>query len=149
MIKEKKTKIIICVMLTVFLAWNFIWAMHYFNLKSYTENIPSDGDGGYVTSDTEENSYSVKVPNYLRFNGNLAVIDENSNSLIIWVSLFDVKTYGVQIYIEGFQTYDMLLDENGQLLEMGNLEDAPEMYNANKEIIDKLYAYANNFWELK
>lgn len=32
---------------------------------------------------------------------------------------------------------------------MGNLEDAPEMYNANKEIIDELYAYANNFWELK
>lgn len=60
-----------------------------------------------------------------------------------------MKTYGVQIYIEGFQTYDMLLDEISQLLEMGNLEDAPEMYNANKEIIDELYAYANNFWELK
>ena len=149
MSKKKKIIIVISVILAIILTWNIVWAVHYFNLKSYAENIPSDGDGGYVTNDIEENSYSVKLPDYLQFNGNLALVDKDFNALIIWVSLFDVKSYGVQICIGDFNTYDMLLDENGQLLKEGNLDDAQEMYDANKDIVDKLYEDANNFWVLK
>ncbi len=153
MIKNKKIIVAIGIVLTIFLTWNIVWFVHYFNLKGYTKNIPRD-DGVYVTSDAEENSYSVKLPNYLQFNGNLALVDSNSHSLIIWVSLTDSKTYGVQICrkelkSDNFTFYSMLLDEDGQLLAEGNLDDAQEVYNANKEIIDKLYENANDFWVLK
>lgn len=149
MSKSKKVIIaVISVLLGIFLGWNIVWAVHYFNLRSYAENIPSDGDGGYVANDNEENSYSVKLPEYLQFNGNLALVDNDFNSLIIWVSPFDNKSYGVQICIDAPDCYDMLLDENGKLLEEGNLDDAQDVYNANKETIDKLYENANDFWKL-
>lgn len=148
MSKRKKIIIaVISVVLAIFLAWNIVWVVHYFNLKSYTKDIPSDGDGGYVTNDDEENSYSVKLPDYLQFNGNIALVDKDFNSLIIWVSPFDEKTYGVQLGWD--DAYEMLLDENGQLLSEGNFDDAQEVYNANKQTIDKLYKYANDFWRLK
>lgn len=39
----------------------------------------------------------------------------------------------------------MRLDENEQLLAECNLVDALEVYNFNKEIIDKLFENANEF----
>ncbi len=148
MIKKKKIIFVVCIILAAILIWNIAWTVHYFNLKGYAENIPSDGDGGYVTNDSHGNSYSVKLPDYLHFNGNLALVDTEFNSLIIWVSMFDTKTYGVRISTDGFRAYEMLLDENAQLLKEGNLANAADVYDVNEETIIKLYETANNFWEL-
>lgn len=148
-IKNKKKTIIIglSIILGIFAIWNILWLVHFNNYKGFIKNIKDDGSGVYVVGDEDENSYSVKMPNYLMFNGNLAVIDKDNHALIVWVSLFGKETYGTRMVREN-ETYEMILDKDMQLTGDGNRSDAQDVLTEYKSEIAQLYNNAFKFWDL-
>lgn len=146
--KKKAILIGIATVVSVFSIWNILWLIHYNNFKDYIKNIKDDGNGVYAISDEKENSYSVKMPDYLMFNGNLAIIDKENHALIIWLSLSENKTYGAQISRNN-EKYEMLLDEKMQLTGDTNLSNAQEVLDEYKSEITQLYNAAFEFWNLK
>ncbi|WP_303826432.1 hypothetical protein [Ruminococcus flavefaciens] len=147
MTKKRVLIIIVGIVIAVFGIWNAVWFWYYHSVKKYVVNIPDDGFGTYVINDAAENSYSFKFPNYLQFMSNMALIDKDDNALIVWTPFIGEKSYGVQICLEHREMYEMLLDKDGNLIPEKNLSDAPEVYNANIDVIKQLYKDASDFWK--
>ena len=145
---KKKNLVIIgvAVLVLVFGILNVVWFAYSRSLKKYVKNIPEDGFGVYVTNDDAENSYSYRFPHYLQFIGNMALMDKDDNTLIIWTPMVGAKTYGVQLILEHNEIYEMFLDKDGNLIPDVNFHDAQGVYDEHRDIIQQLYRDAHEFW---
>lgn len=148
MSKKKRNFVIIGIvaLIIAFGILNAVWFTYSKGLEKYVKNIPDDGFGVYVVNDDADNSYSYKFPHYLEFVGNMALMDKDLNTLIVWTPLIGPKKYGVQLILEHDEVYEMLLDKDGNLIADQNLNDAQDVYDEHREIIQQLYHDASEFW---
>ena len=97
----KKKKIIKYALLTltgIFLIWNIIWAVNYYNYYKFSsgyEKTPIN----YVKSG-KDYTYTVACPTYLSLTGNFALTNNDNLSIIIWPAFLMQGTseYGIGIY---------------------------------------------------
>lgn len=146
---KKKIKITIISVVLVFIIYNLIWYFGSFKVyhdlqKSFPE-IQQSGVKVYV--DDDKFQYSVAVPGYLSWDGNLAVSEEHMKySLLIWLKPFGTNAR------EGV----MLNDEAGisTQIDLKNSTTASrqadqKMVHSNEKRIAQLYNKANKVWNLE
>lgn len=137
-------KIIAAVFLTIVI-FNVFWLSYReFRFNPFVENIPKQ-HGTYITS-TEGYTYSVSKPRYLKFNGNLALINNESDlTLIVW-PLFP-KGYRYAVILE-HSTVEIDYEANLVNLNDKSNNNINSEINKNKESIKDLLSVANNMWNL-
>lgn len=144
---KKKIFVGIGILVLLFILYNIIWYFESFkNYYNYRKEIPEvENSGKHIYVDEDKYQYSVKLPDYLCWNGNLAVSDENvDHALIIWL-----KAWGNQTE-EGV----ILTSKSGQeQIELVNSKKAVDSRNQNvvDENISKintLFEKANERWGL-
>lgn len=142
------TRILIAVVL-LFGCYNLIWYLGsykpYNDLQKGFPEIEESGLKIYV--DEDDLQYSVSIPDYLLWNGNLAITEPNVQyALIIWRTPFGHgSTQG--ILFNGYQ------DLNAQIMlasssKAESQEDQPVVDN-NSELISTLFEKANKVWHLE
>lgn len=139
----------ICVLLILFGCYNLIWYLGeykpYYELQKEFPEIEKSGVKIYTDEDYFQ--YSVSVPDYLLWNGNLAITErEIQYGLIIWIRPFQ-KGYSKGILFNDYK------DLNTQIM-LKNSTTAEEqedqsIVNQNGEIISMLFDKANRIWMLE
>lgn len=147
--KKHKTLVIsIISILGIFIIINAMWFLYYKKFDKHIENIKDDGFGVFVV-EQDGYSYSVKKPYYLSFVGNLAITKNASNeSLLIWINLFRDHEYGVQLMSKDAESYNINIDEKGDLIPEKSSTEAQAVLDQNKEDVWDFINRANNFWTL-
>jgi hypothetical protein len=111
-------------------------------------NFPEiEQSGVKIYVDEEKYQYSVSLPKYLTWNGNLAISEENVKyALIIWFTPFGKKS----------ETGIILNDVGGAIGQIELKDSVTAMKNedqtivdSNKELIQQLYGKANIVWDLE
>ena len=142
---KRKIILIVLLVLLVFIVYNVIWYFGCYRIyQNYQSEIPEVADSGVrVYVDDDGYNYSVKLPSYLSWTGNLAVTEENIDyALIIWPGAL-----GGEAEIGFF-----LIDESTEYqIELTNKTTAAnlefqELVDENLEIITMLYDKAYDFW---
>lgn len=134
------------IIIVLFGLLNITWMAHsYYIYFPFTQNVPKHESGIYVYYDAENNySYNVKFPDYLSFDGNLGVADNEGSNLIIWPSFLGKNyTYEVRIDVKGHE-YSMYLDQNMKLIDGDN--ELKKIYDDNKGLIKELCDRAYSKW---
>lgn len=144
--KKKKLVIVIGIMLVVFAFYNVGW-YQWKNLKysEYTEELNDFGNGkSYVLKGEDNYLYNVKVPDYLRYTGNMCVsTSDGKYELIIWPNALKGYEYSVQIQQEE-ETYGITLKSDLTAKE----KEFENVINENADIIQELYNKANVMWNI-
>ena len=146
---KKKIIFIIAIVVILFGCYNLIW---YFGVyRPYNElqiKFPEiEESGKYIYTDEEGFQYSVAVPNYLLWNGNLAIAKSDVQyALIVWLKPFQRGTKQGVI----FSGYD---DLNTQIMLKNSrkAEDQEDqsIVEKNSSIISMLFHKANKVWNLE
>jgi len=143
---------ILIVLAAVFLFWNLMWI-----IKICTQFLPyrdalnkHESAGVYILSHNGY-TYSVKMPYYLSFTGNLAVVNnENESSLIVWPSLFGENEYGISIVAENEigekRTYEMFVDHTGKPIGENNNIDVQDIWKKYENEITAIFEDAKAVW---
>lgn len=152
--KYKLVKIATIMVVAVFLAINILWGANYISYNKYLIHSHDDSSPFALRTShsSEENgfTYSIKKPDYLVLNGNLAGSTANGNiSIIIWPAFCCTKidSYGIQLYDEvekhGYMFY--VDDEmnfhslNYARLDPETATSAESMLNSMKDQVNELY----------
>lgn len=172
--KNKKSKLVFTMLIIIaalFAILNIVWLI-FVQVKyhSYEKAIGYDEERQrYYYKDQDDYVYSVGMPNYLSFTGNLAItpvinIDENGKAtdkeridLIIWPTVFGKYEYGVSIQLLDdsntesavkYTTYEIMLDENKKPIENLN-EKEQKIFEENQGKIDLIYQKAKAMWNIQ
>ncbi|WP_062350432.1 hypothetical protein [Bacillus kwashiorkori] len=142
---KRRILLTVIVLLGIFATWNIIWLI-YVNVKfeKYMEAVPKNDLGAHIL---EKDGYvfNVKKPEYLSFTGNLGVSKLNSlDGLIIWPLLFGGYEYGLRLQTEE-GVLEITVDDNKELLQSKMNKTTYDKY---KEDIEKLFAIAEEVWDL-
>ena len=113
----------------------------------FTKEVPKHESGLYVLHDEKTNYiFNVKTPEFPTLIGNLGVSDNEGSGLIIWPGFFGKNyEYGARIK-DGDTTYQIKLDKDMNLIDSD--ENLKEVYNRNKELIDKMFESAEKVWKM-
>lgn len=143
----KKFLIILCL---VFLVYNLLWltvvGTVYAPLISGMKEIYPFRT--YAIDEMDGYTYNVKIPDYLRFVGNLGVQPSCGGkcALIIWPGILKDTEYGVLIPVGGGGLQGVRLTADGQLLP-GAEEEKRLLVEQNREEIDELFRRARELWD--
>lgn len=146
--KSKNAKLIILVLLVLFCIYNLFW--YFGEYKIYNDlqkDFPEiESSGVKIYTDTDNIQYSVSVPNYLLWNGNLAIAEENVQyALIIWLKPFNQGTKQ-GIMFNGYNNIStQIMLKNSTTAEDYNDQ---ALVNENQEVISALFDKANSMWLL-
>lgn len=144
--EKKRVKIVVASIIALLITWNLVWFAYYsIGFNKYTE--PLDDMYGVKMLIKDDYTYSVKKPSYLSFVGNIAMTASNHEGLIMWPNLFGEDVYGITILVNN-ERYDILLDENINLVGKTNNRDAEKVLKENKEKIENLYKQARLVWDI-
>lgn len=148
-IKKHKIISVIILLLILFGIWNLIWYVTVQNrYEPFLKAVPESQAGTHVTSEGSF-TYNVKTPSYLSYTGNLGISDFDSGlSLIIWPLMNGDYEYGVRIIGKDGMAYELMMDENQQLIDSAN-ETAVRVVEENKDLINLVYTKANEKFDLK
>lgn len=160
--KKKKLLIItIGILLLLFGIWNILWTMHYNQYKSYREKTQKNIIGGQVfyTITKDDYYFSVNMPSYLRFNGNLAASKNTEDlkdgiSMIVWLKLFSEDKYGVILNDENGYMYQIYMDEKGKPIYKENesisyINETNALIDSNRDLIDEVYEKWNEVFGIR
>lgn len=135
------------ILVLLFAIYNLVWYFCSYNVyKSYVKDIPEVGDSGkYVYEDEEDYHYSVKLPAYLCFDGNLSVSEEEiDHALIIWIESGGKKIKaGVILTVDGEWVQIELKDSV-----TAEEQEYQYLIDENTEKINTLFEKANKKWNL-
>ena len=144
-------KLIVHVMIAVtilFGCYNLIW---YFGAyKPYDElqnNFPEIEESGVkIYADKDDFQYSVSVPDYLLWNGNLAITEQDIQyALIIWMKPFR-SGFSQGVLFNGYNNLNVqIMLKNSSTVE--SEEDQP-IVDENDTVISMLFNKANQVWML-
>lgn len=146
--KKKKTIkvliIIIIIGIVINLGWLGIVKLKY---DGYKEPLKfSDKMKVYYNVDDDEYTYSLRMPNYMSFTGNLSVSKIDDDSIIIWPKIDGSMKIGV-ILIEDKSAYEVYIDND--LNVVGDYDkEVIDVVLKHKDNIKKLYDKANEMWDL-
>lgn len=148
-IKKHKIISIIILLLILFGSWNLIWYVTVQNrYEPFLKAVPEIPAGTHVTNEGSF-TYNVKTPGYLSYTGNLGISDfDRGLSLIIWPLMNGDYKYGVRIIGSDGMGYELMMDENQQLIDSAD-ETAVRVAEENKELIKEVYTKANEKFDLK
>lgn len=142
------TRLLAAVVL-LFGCYNLIWYLGsykpYDDLQKDFPEIEESGSKIYV--DEDDLQYSVSVPKYLLWNGNLAISEPNVQyALIIWLDPFGNGTAQGILFnnYHDLNTQIMLKNSN----EAETTEDQ-SVVDRNRELISTLFEKANEIWHLE
>lgn len=100
-----------------------------------------------IYEDGEDFWYSVFVPGYLRWNGNLAITEpEFQYALIIWMKPFG-SGYSSGIIFNGYNNLNIQIMLKNSFAAMEE-EDQP-VVDENDTVISMLFQKANEVWKLE
>ncbi len=144
---KRKIILIVLLVLLVFIAYNVIWYFGCYRIyQNYQSEMPEVADSGVkIYVDDDGYNYSVKLPAYLSWTGNLAVTEENIDyALIIWPGAL-----GGEAEIGFIVTYESVQYQ----IEMKNRTTAvdsgyQEIVDENLEVISLLYDKTADFWKM-
>ena len=152
MTKEKIAAAAAGLLLTAFAAWNGVWYLHYRQYQAFRDKTEKVTVGGMDLYQTSRDGYlfSVSMPSYLHFNGNLSAdktIPGNTQSeitMIVWLSLFGADEYGVILNTpDGLQSQIYLDRQGNPVFEDGDdqnyKDDVQFLVSENQEIIRETY----------
>lgn len=146
---NRKIKIIIIVLLSAFLVYNLVWYFGeykvYIDLQKEFPEIEDSGVKIYVDEDNFQ--YSVSTPDYLLWNGNLAIAEENVQyALIIWLQPFKHESKQGILFngYKGLNTQIMIKSQD----KAEDLTDQSIILE-NQDLISKLFEKANYVWGLR
>lgn len=163
--KRKKILIrIVIVVLVIFVIYNIVWACFYFFLcRPYQQDVGYNEERSDYSFSDGKFVYYAGMPDYLRFNFNLAItqvipiVDPEKGTredgyycdMLIWPKLFGENKYGVTIvyFKDGWPEFalDMYLDKN--MKPVGDLSDEEmQIYNDTIDYIKNLYSLAKEMW---
>lgn len=145
---KKKIIYIIIIWATMFCCYNLFWYFgEYKPYKDLQNDFPEiENSGVKIYTDEDNYQYSVSVPDYLLWNGNLAVAEADVQyALIIWMHPFK-KGFSQGIMFNGYN------DLNTQIM-LKDSDTAEEqedqlIVEENSMIISMLFEKANNIWML-
>lgn len=124
---------------------NVFWLLYReCRYRPFVENIPKQHDT-YITS-ADGYTYSVNKPRYLKFNGNLALINNESNlTLIVWPVFPTGYKYAVML-----EHYTVEIDSEANPVNPSDKinDSVVSELSKNKEAIEELFYAANNMWNL-
>lgn len=115
--KLKKVYVVIGMMVVSLLIFHGVW---YMNQKAYEPYC--EGYDLYFTAygkTKDQAQYTVSLPKYPQFTGNVAIGNlEDTLAIIMWPGLFakEIKEYGVMLVNQGIG-YEVYVDENMNYLE--------------------------------
>ncbi len=147
--KKITWKKVAIMVVAVFALWNTVWFGYcYFKYSPYTEKVPMNEEFDTYFKQEDGFSYSVKKPDYLRFEGNLAISDyEDTTSLIIWPLVTGGYEYGFMLH-EDNQQYEFYVDE--ELKPIDSSDDfAIQKINQYKPELEALLDKADQMWSLQ
>lgn len=143
------------ILVGAFVLWNLAWVINLSrNYIPYRNALNKSESGAYILEDNGY-TYSIKLPDYLSFTGNMAVgkID-SQDTLIIWPSGIGEPVYGVRLSVTEdqrenvFSRYEMYVDKNGELVADKNSADALVIWEQKKESIREMLEACRNIWDL-
>ena len=135
--------------LLVFGIYNIIWFFAAYRVIADMEDeIPEYADSGkHIYIDDEGYIYSVKKPDYLRWTGNVSIVQDDSEIiLIIWPGIMGQETEAGVIIMDS--------DENMVQVKLGNSYTAENseyqtLVDENQELISDMLEKAGDFWGLE
>lgn len=144
--KKRKLIVGIVIMLVIFVGYNIGW-YQWKNVKysKYTEELNCFVENrSYVLKGEDNYLYNVKVPDYLRYTGNMCVSTADGKyALIIWPNILKGYEYGVQIQEEE-DLYNIELKSDLTAKE----QKFENMIVENADIIKELYDKADAMWKI-
>ena len=153
--KKNILKIILAVAIA-FAAYNAVWFawshIKYGKLSSGMEEneFSTFFTPRYIYTDADGYDYLVKYPDYLTFTGNMSVgmpsADENlfTDALIIWPTLNGNYKFGVILYEEEGNGYQVYIDADGNTLS----EEYEDVVSQHSDNIINLLVMADNRWSI-
>lgn len=144
--KCRKAKNIGIIVGAIFLIINLVWGLNYLSYSKYMMHSPDEPAffekrTSYASEDNDF-YYTVKKPDYLSPNGNLASVSADGNiSIIVWPSYFcnKIDSYGITLYDESAeQGYMFYVDEkmNFHPQNYGRLD--PESSEAAESLLNRM-----------
>lgn len=151
--KKKIAFIIVGVLLLGFAIWNILWYMHYNRYKQLRNKMESETIAGETSYVIRKDNYlfSLVMPTYLHFNGNLAADktvpgNENSEiSMLGWLSIFSNDEYGIILYSNDGYSYQINMDNSGNPIfenneEKSYIDEITNLVEENSNIISEAYS---------
>lgn len=155
---------IICVIVAAFAALNVLWYLHYSDFMDYRSVMKTEDVGGEISYVLRQNGYkySIKVPSYLDFGGNLAIVEQNDTddsgskpTLLIWPKLFKEDKFGIMLRSkdEYNTTYQIYVDKSGNPIFTDDdseeyKEEIQQILLDNKTSVDGLIKAMNDVWNI-
>lgn len=139
---------IMLVLLVLFGCYNLLW--YFGSYRPYNElqnGFPEIAESGVrIYADEDDFQYSVSVPEYLLWNGNLAVTEQNIQyALIVWMKPFR-SGYNQGVLFNEYNNLSVqMMLKNRSTAEAA--EDQP-VVDENSAVISMLFDKANNVWKL-
>lgn len=159
-------KKIVAGVIIMFIILNILWGVNYLLLyRPFYEKINNTGDLQYF----EHNNYTFGISDYqyLSFDFNLSISENrylNSDmndasdvtaDLIIWISPFSEKEYGVTFFAahltendEGYNSFDVMIDSDGNPLDVLTPQEQ-EVFDQFSGKIELLFEEYNEIWGLQ
>lgn len=145
---KKKIRYIGIVLFIIFCCYNVFWYFEsYRPYQEFQKDFPEIEESGVkIYTDKDGFQYSVSAPDYLLWNGNLAIAESDVQyALIIWIKPFRQRSsQGVL-----FNDYNNL---NTQIMLSSSSEaDDPEdqwIVDENSTILTSMFEKANKVWNL-
>lgn len=139
---------IMLVLLVLFGCYNLLW--YFGSYRPYNElqnGFPEIAESGVrIYADEDDFQYSVSVPEYLLWNGNLAVTERNIQyALIVWMKPFGSGYSQGVLFNEYNDLRVQVMLKNRSTAEAA--EDQP-VVDENSAVISMLFDKANNVWKL-
>ena len=145
---KKKYLYSVTFLLLLFAIYNLVWFFARYNyFAKYEKEFPLVADSGkkiYVDSDGY--NYSVAMPRYLSWNGNLSIVEKDFQyALIIWKKPFE-DTYKTGILFNGYNGITNQIELTDS--KTADYPDCQKIVDENQLLIDQLYDRANTVWNL-
>lgn len=138
---------VLCVLLIAFGIYNAVWYLGaYKPYKAYQSGFPEiEQSKVRVYTDEDDFQYSVTVPKYLSWNGNLAVSEKNVDyALIIWLKPFgNGSEQGVILKSADGTANEIMLKNKTTAADGSQQKDVDE----NQKIISLLCEKAETVWD--
>lgn len=151
--KKKFIFAVIAVILLGFAIWNVLWLVHYNRYKQLRNKMETENVAGGTSYVVNKNDYlfSLEMPTYLHFNGNLAAdktvpgSEKSEITMLGWLNIFSDDEYGVILYSDDGSMYQINMDKNGNPIfnkdtEQSDIDEMTALVEDNRQIISEVYA---------
>jgi len=146
------------VLVGLFVLWNIAWGINVLAVYlPYRNKIPKSEIPGFRVLTIDGYDCSVKLPDYLSFTGNLAIVNqETQEGLVIWPHIFGDDVFGVRLSpsedMKGIQNVfsynEIYVDRNGNPTGRLNGPEAEEICGQKQDTIQALFEICKQVWKL-